>query len=374
MGTSTATAQKKPKLPKRKPSKNILQEKATSQKIHSSAKIHALKKNDKFTYGKVVRKNFDQHHSSTRNGLDARHHGQNTSQNNNVVTRAKVSRPKVRAKSTKKTKSKSQKAARNWSYQKVKPPGHPKSSKTTYVMQLLNRKTPRPSSLSHIPVSVSAKAVSSPAGLRKHTTKATKKSSVAKNRYSTLKRIKTLTARIPNQSVKSLQHVKSKATPSPKEVQSIRKSSRMSAEHKPSNFKSIKSSKLSTKTPSSNLKSPKATTRQPSFTVHTPSFMKNVPSTTSCRITRMLNDYSLRYAAKAGRFAFVGQFSKIEECANLCCRDLQCNLVILVNHNCFKVQCFGIFCQTVPIKRLGFHSKLAFVARSSGMSCLWFHS
>lgn len=332
--TPSGHAQKASTSSRSKTSKENSQEKSNPQNLFKEIKntLKATRQSGKVATNKVVvSKNVDnkKHLLSRKKKTSRPSHRQKAAKRKTTGTKKNPPGSKALQKKTESTqKSASRKLVLSRFYAQARKSAHPKTSWKNYVMKLLQRRILKPAKSS--------------ANARKTFVKSSSKSiySPKKSRHQKISRIHTSSSHIlHNLLPKVSKHFTSKST---------------SLESRKTHAES-KSSKTSNKQPFSTgfKKSPSAS-------------LKVIPSSTSCQISSLLTDHSFRYGTKAGHFTYVGKYSRIDGCASICCKDLYCDIALLVNQNCYKVQCHGMYCQTVPIKHLGFHSKLAFIARSSG--------
>ncbi len=86
----------------------------------------------------------------------------------------------------------------------------------------------------------------------------------------------------------------------------------------------------------------------------------------SCHYGHVYYNYSLLYGRKAGNFTDQGEVKDMRECLHICCKEVSCKIALMLELNCYSVDCYGKFCQTVPVKPLQYQPKIAHVIRRKG--------
>ncbi|XP_028404227.1 uncharacterized protein LOC114526892 [Dendronephthya gigantea] len=71
----------------------------------------------------------------------------------------------------------------------------------------------------------------------------------------------------------------------------------------------------------------------------------------NCTLGSIHRHASLRGKMRAGLFIPTGQVKELSECATRCCEDKKCNMALVVNEECYKVECFHwTLCQVVSYR------------------------
>lgn len=55
-------------------------------------------------------------------------------------------------------------------------------------------------------------------------------------------------------------------------------------------------------------------------------------------------NYFLLYGRKVGNFIDWGKVKNMSECFCICCKDVFCKIVFMLEFNCYFVVCYGKFC------------------------------
>ena len=91
----------------------------------------------------------------------------------------------------------------------------------------------------------------------------------------------------------------------------------------------------------------------------------NRKRTYACTHTFVFNNATLRGGLNAGDVKNEGNVEGMEECVEMCCKTLECNVALLLNETCYIVACSNKrSCEAVPDKHTSGKTKVAYVARS----------
>ena len=86
----------------------------------------------------------------------------------------------------------------------------------------------------------------------------------------------------------------------------------------------------------------------------------------ACTHTFVFNNSTLRGGLTAGDVKNEGLVEGMEQCVDLCCKTLECNVALLINENCYIVACTNkVRCEAIPLKESGSNTKVAYVARNT---------
>ena len=86
----------------------------------------------------------------------------------------------------------------------------------------------------------------------------------------------------------------------------------------------------------------------------------------ACTHTFVFNNSTLRGGLTAGDVKNEGLVEGMEQCVDLCCKTLECNVALLINEECYIVACTNkIRCEAIPVKERGGNTKVAYVARNT---------
>lgn len=81
-----------------------------------------------------------------------------------------------------------------------------------------------------------------------------------------------------------------------------------------------------------------------------------------CRRGEYYEDFALKGGSKAGTYIKLhGAVRTFDECADLCCRDEDCKMALMLKHSCFRVDCRKgdpHLCERISAKRSRFNPKL----------------
>ena len=86
----------------------------------------------------------------------------------------------------------------------------------------------------------------------------------------------------------------------------------------------------------------------------------------ACTHTFVFNNSTLRGGLTAGDVKNEGLVEGMEQCVDLCCKTLECNVALLINEECYIVACTNkVRCEAIPVKERGGNTKVAYVARNT---------
>ena len=86
----------------------------------------------------------------------------------------------------------------------------------------------------------------------------------------------------------------------------------------------------------------------------------------ACTHTFVFNNSTLRGGLTAGDVKNEGLVEGMEQCVELCCKTLECNVALLINEECYIVACTNkVRCEAIPVKERGGNTKVAYVARNT---------
>ena len=88
----------------------------------------------------------------------------------------------------------------------------------------------------------------------------------------------------------------------------------------------------------------------------------------ACTHTFVFNNSTLRGGLRAGDVKNEGLVEGMEQCVDMCCKTLECNVALLINETCYIVACTNKkSCEAIPVKdkETRSNTKVAYVARSS---------
>ena len=86
----------------------------------------------------------------------------------------------------------------------------------------------------------------------------------------------------------------------------------------------------------------------------------------ACTHTFVFNNSTLRGGLTAGDVKNEGLVEGMEQCVDLCCKTLECNVALLINEKCYIVACTNkVRCEAIPVKERGSKTKVAYVARTT---------
>ena len=86
----------------------------------------------------------------------------------------------------------------------------------------------------------------------------------------------------------------------------------------------------------------------------------------ACTHTFVFNNSTLRGGLTAGDVKSEGLVEGMEQCVDLCCKTLECNVALLIDEKCYIVACTNkVRCEAIPVKERGSNTKVAYVARNT---------
>ena len=86
----------------------------------------------------------------------------------------------------------------------------------------------------------------------------------------------------------------------------------------------------------------------------------------ACTHTFVFNNSTLRGGLTAGDVKNEGLVEGMEQCVDLCCKTLECNVALLIKEKCYIVACTNkVRCEAIPVKEKGSNTKVAYVARNT---------
>ena len=81
-----------------------------------------------------------------------------------------------------------------------------------------------------------------------------------------------------------------------------------------------------------------------------------------CRRGEYFEDYALKGGSKAGTYIKLhGTVRTFDDCVDLCCRDKDCKMALMLKHSCFRVDCRKgepHRCERISARRSRFNPKL----------------
>lgn len=101
------------------------------------------------------------------------------------------------------------------------------------------------------------------------------------------------------------------------------------------------------------------------------------PPPSQCHHTDVSYNATLVGGIKAGKFNTFGQMSNIDDCIRHCCHDDKCDVVFMIQNNCYNVECADSHgCQMKRAKPSPYNPTLVYVYRGdnkpvAGMSPKW---
>lgn len=116
---------------------------------------------------------------------------------------------------------------------------------------------------------------------------------------------------------------------------------------------------------------------EPVTTISPPSFIPTFPAAAApitrrperhkCLQSMVYYGVALRGGWTSGKFSDMGFVPSLKECTALCCKDRQCDLVMLLSQKCFTIHCYNLKdCQAIP----NGHAQIAYVTRDvSSTAC-----
>ncbi|RMX40405.1 hypothetical protein pdam_00022242, partial [Pocillopora damicornis] len=92
---------------------------------------------------------------------------------------------------------------------------------------------------------------------------------------------------------------------------------------------------------------------------------RNRKRTYACTHTFVFNNATLRGGLNAGDVKNEGKVEGMEECVDICCKTLECNVALMLNEKCYIVACSNKrSCEAIPDRHSTGETKVAYVARS----------
>lgn len=83
-----------------------------------------------------------------------------------------------------------------------------------------------------------------------------------------------------------------------------------------------------------------------------------------CQPMELHEESTLKAGYAAGNFTFSGNVNSTEECQNLCCADLKCDVAFIVLGKCFKVKCMNkTLCEPVKARHSSFKPVVVYMHR-----------
>merc|ERR1711962_355598 len=81
------------------------------------------------------------------------------------------------------------------------------------------------------------------------------------------------------------------------------------------------------------------TTHHTSITHHHSTKKPEKPEKHTCLQSMVYYGVALRGGWTAGKFSDRGFVPSLKRCIDLCCKDLQCDLIMLLSQKCFTIHC-----------------------------------